>query len=97
MLLFLAEYLTQFASGFQVFQYLTLRAILGVLTALVISFMVGPVMIRRLSHYQIGQPVREEGPETHLLKAGTPTMGGTLILAAISSPLANVSMPPMWP
>ncbi len=83
MLLYLTEYLAQFYSGFNVFQYLTLRAILGVLTALIISFVVGPVMIRRLSHYQIGQTVRDDGPESHLSKAGTPTMGGALILVAI--------------
>ena len=84
MLLYLTQYLAQFESGFNVFNYLTMRAILGALTALVISFIIGPRMIRRLQVNQLGQPVREEGPETHLLKAGTPTMGGTLILAAIS-------------
>ncbi len=84
MLLYLAQYLAQFESGFNVFNYLTMRAILGALTALVFSFIVGPRMIRRLSVNQLGQPVREEGPETHLLKAGTPTMGGTLILTAIA-------------
>jgi phospho-N-acetylmuramoyl-pentapeptide-transferase len=84
MLLYLAEYLSQFHSGFNVFQYLTLRAILGVLTALVISFLVGPEMIRRLGRYQIGQPVRDDGPQTHLVKAGTPTMGGALILVAVA-------------
>lgn len=83
MLLYLTEYLTQFHSGFGVFQYLTLRAILGVLTALVICFVVGPAMIRKLSHYQIGQTVRNDGPITHLSKAGTPTMGGALILVAV--------------
>jgi len=83
-LLYLTQYLAQFESGFNVFNYLTMRAILGALTALVLSFIIGPRMIRRLSVNQLGQPVREEGPETHLLKAGTPTMGGTLILAAIS-------------
>jgi phospho-N-acetylmuramoyl-pentapeptide-transferase len=84
MLLYLAEYLSQFHSGFNVFQYLTLRAILGVLTALLISFLVGPEMIRRLGRYQIGQPVRNDGPQTHLVKAGTPTMGGALILVAVA-------------
>lgn len=83
MLLYLTDYLSQFYSGFHVFQYLTLRAILGVLTALVISLVLGPVMIRRLSQYQIGQHVRNDGPETHLVKAGTPTMGGALIIMAI--------------
>jgi len=85
MLLELTEYLARFHSGFYVFQYLTLRAILGVLTALAISFIVGPVMIRRLSHFQIGQTVRPDGPETHFTKAGTPTMGGALILVAIGA------------
>ena len=80
----LTEYLTQFHSGFSVFQYLTLRAILGVLTALAISLVVGPVMIRRLSLLQIGQNIREDGPQSHLDKAGTPTMGGALILVAIA-------------
>ncbi|MCK5639289.1 MAG: phospho-N-acetylmuramoyl-pentapeptide-transferase [Gammaproteobacteria bacterium] len=83
MLLYLAEYLQQFHSGFSVFQYLTLRAILGALSALFICLILGPVMIRRLSIHQIGQQVRDDGPETHLEKAGTPTMGGVLILAAI--------------
>ncbi len=85
MLLYLTEYLAQFESGFNVFNYLTMRAILGALTALIISFIVGPKMIKSLSVNQLGQPVREDGPETHLLKAGTPTMGGALILTAISA------------
>ncbi len=83
MLLWLAEYLEQYLSGMSVFQYLTLRAILGVLTALVLSLLLGPWMIRRLNYLQIGQAVRDDGPQTHLSKSGTPTMGGTLILAAI--------------
>ncbi|QBQ53420.1 phospho-N-acetylmuramoyl-pentapeptide-transferase [Nitrosococcus wardiae] len=83
MLLYLTDYLARFDSGFYVFQYLTLRAILGVLTALIISFVVGPAMIRRLKF--VGQPVRANGPVTHLCKAGTPTMGGALILAAIAA------------
>ncbi|CAN5280279.1 phospho-N-acetylmuramoyl-pentapeptide-transferase [soil metagenome] len=83
MLLYVADYLTQFASGFNVFGYLTMRAILGALTALVICFLIGPLMIRRLSVRQIGQSIRSHGPETHLLKAGTPTMGGALILVAV--------------
>ena len=83
MLTWLAEYLSQYDSGFNVFSYITLRAILAVLTALVIAFVVGPGMIRRLSAYKLGQPVRDDGPQTHLTKAGTPTMGGALILVAI--------------
>ncbi len=84
MLVYLADYLSQFHSGFNVFQYLTLRTILGALTALLISFLVGPWMIRHLSFRQIGQQVRTDGPETHFSKAGTPTMGGALILVAIA-------------
>jgi len=84
MLIWLTEYLMQFEPGFGVFRYLTLRTVLSVLTALVISFIVGPSMIRKLSRYNIGQTVRDDGPETHLEKAGTPTMGGALILVAIS-------------
>jgi len=84
MLLYLSDHLAQYYSGFNVFQYLTLRAILGVLTALIISFIVGPVMIRHLSFRQIGQQVRNDGPQSHLSKAGTPTMGGALILVAIA-------------
>jgi len=83
-LLVLAEYLSQYHSAFNVFQYLTLRTILGVLTALIIAFVVGPGMIRRLSKYQLNQPIRDDGPETHLVKAGTPTMGGALILVAMA-------------
>jgi len=85
MLLYLTDYLEHFYSGFNVFQYLTLRAILGALTALVISFMVGPFVIRKLSSYQIGQPVRANGPQSHLSKAGTPTMGGAMILVTIAA------------
>jgi phospho-N-acetylmuramoyl-pentapeptide-transferase len=85
MLVWLADYLQQFYSGFAVFQYLTLRGILGVLTALGMSLLLGPWMIRRLNILQIGQSVRDDGPQSHLSKSGTPTMGGTLILAAIIS------------
>ncbi|MEM8983574.1 MAG: phospho-N-acetylmuramoyl-pentapeptide-transferase [Pseudomonadota bacterium] len=85
MLKFVAEYLTQFESGFNVFSYLTMRAILGALTALIISFVVGPAMINRLTVRQIGQTVRSDGPESHLAKSGTPTMGGALILIAIAA------------
>ncbi|MFT6367039.1 MAG: phospho-N-acetylmuramoyl-pentapeptide-transferase, partial [Bacteroidia bacterium] len=84
MLLLLAEYLTQFETSFQVFQYLTLRGILSAGTALAISLLVGPVMIRRLNFHQVGQSVRADGPQSHLSKSGTPTMGGALILVAIA-------------
>ncbi len=84
MLLWLTEYLTQFHSGFNVFQYITLRIILGVLTSLFISLLIGPYLIKRLNEYQIGQSVRDDGPESHLSKSGTPTMGGLLILVSIA-------------
>jgi phospho-N-acetylmuramoyl-pentapeptide-transferase len=84
MLMYLTEYLTRFYSGFNVFNYLTMRAILGALTALVLSFAAGPYLIQRLSQQRIGQQIREVGPVTHLPKAGTPTMGGALILLAIA-------------
>jgi len=83
MLLLLAEYLKEYVSGFNVFTYITMRAIMGALTALVISLVMGPLMIKHLSVRQIGQTVRMNGPVTHLPKSGTPTMGGTLILVAI--------------
>jgi phospho-N-acetylmuramoyl-pentapeptide-transferase len=84
MLLELARYLAQDIRGFNVFNYITLRAVLATLTALVISFVVGPKMIRKLTEYKVGQSVRDDGPQTHLIKAGTPTMGGALILVAIA-------------
>ena len=85
MLVWLAEYLTQYYSGFNVFSYLTFRSILGVLTALFISLYFGPKVIRYLQRMQIGQTVRDDGPESHLSKSGTPTMGGVLILVSIFS------------
>jgi len=95
----LAEYLQQFESGFAVFQYITLRAILGTITALVLSLMIGPVMIRKLSSYKIGQQVRNDGPQSHLSKAGTPTMGGALILVSIATSTllwADLSSEKIW-
>jgi phospho-N-acetylmuramoyl-pentapeptide-transferase len=83
MLLELAQWLAKDVRAFNVFNYITLRAVLACLTALVITFIVGPVMIRRLTSYKIGQSVRDDGPQSHLTKAGTPTMGGALILVAI--------------
>jgi len=83
MLLWLTHFLAHYYRFFNVFQYLTFRTILSTLTALVISLWVGPVMIRRLSAEQIGQHVRDNGPQSHLSKSGTPTMGGALILIAI--------------
>ncbi|QSX33990.1 phospho-N-acetylmuramoyl-pentapeptide-transferase [Shewanella avicenniae] len=83
MLVYLAEYLTQFYTGFNVFSYVTFRAILGLLTALSFSLWWGPKLIRKLQLLQIGQVVRNDGPESHFSKRGTPTMGGLLILAGI--------------
>lgn len=79
----LALWLAQDIRAFNVFGYITLRAVLATLTSLVISFVVGPAMIRKLTAYKIGQAVRDDGPQTHLTKAGTPTMGGALILVSM--------------
>ena len=84
MLLWLFQHLGHDVRFFNVFGYLTLRAVLAVLTALAISFMVGPWMIRRLTVMKFGQAVRDDGPQSHLVKAGTPTMGGALILTAVA-------------
>ena len=84
MLLRLSEYLAQYYSGFNVFQYITVRTIMGALTSLLIALLVGPMLIRYLSSYQIGQTVRSDGPESHLSKSGTPTMGDLLILVCIA-------------
>jgi len=83
MLLAFFQWLAQDIRAFNVFSYITLRTMLAVLTALVISFIIGPTMIRKLTAYKIGQSVRDDGPQTHLVKAGTPTMGGALILMSI--------------
>jgi phospho-N-acetylmuramoyl-pentapeptide-transferase len=82
-LLTLTQWLSTEVRAFNVFSYITLRAVLACLTALIISFVVGPAMIRKLAAYKIGQAVRSDGPQTHLTKAGTPTMGGALILVSI--------------
>ncbi|GAA5177930.1 phospho-N-acetylmuramoyl-pentapeptide-transferase [Niveibacterium umoris] len=83
MLLELALWLGQDIRTFNVFGYITLRTMLAALTALVISFIFGPPVIRWLAAKKIGQAVRDDGPKSHLTKAGTPTMGGALILIAI--------------
>jgi len=83
MLVWLAEYLTQYFSVFNVFSYLTFRAILGILTSLLLSLYLGPKLIARLQKMQIGQVVRGDGPESHFSKKGTPTMGGLLILGSV--------------
>ena len=84
MLVWLSVLLEQFYRGFHVFQYITLRSILSVITALSMTLLLGPFLIRSLNHYQIGQAIRHDGPQSHLSKAGIPTMGGALILIAIT-------------
>ena len=83
MLLELAQWLARDLRGFNVFGYITLRAVLATMTALSISFVFGPAVIRWLTEKKIGQAVRSDGPQTHLVKAGTPTMGGALILISL--------------
>ena len=83
MLLELARWLRQLDSVFAIFNYLTLRAILAALTALFLSLWMGPAVIRRLAQFKGGQPIRSDGPQTHFSKAGTPTMGGALILMTV--------------
>ncbi|MEO7622012.1 MAG: phospho-N-acetylmuramoyl-pentapeptide-transferase [Gallionella sp.] len=80
----IAQWLAEDIRFFSVFNYITLRTVLAAMTALVISFLVGPTMIRKLTAYKIGQSVRSDGPQTHLVKAGTPTMGGALIITSIA-------------
>ncbi len=83
MLYWLFQQLAEVNPGFNVFAYITLRSILGALTALLVSLLLGPWFIRRLVKRQVGQPIRKLGPESHFSKAGTPTMGGALILFSI--------------
>ncbi|MDR2710961.1 MAG: phospho-N-acetylmuramoyl-pentapeptide-transferase [Burkholderiales bacterium] len=83
MLLWLTEFLARDIRAFNVFGYITLRAVLATMTALMIAFVIGPRMIAWLARMKIGQAVRDDGPQTHLVKAGTPTMGGALILVSI--------------
>ncbi|MBO1923672.1 phospho-N-acetylmuramoyl-pentapeptide-transferase [Thiomicrorhabdus sp. 6S3-12] len=84
MLVYLTEYLQQYISGFAVFSYITMRTIMSVLTALLLSFIIGPGMIRWLTRLKVGQAIRSDGPQTHLVKKGTPTMGGTMILFSVA-------------
>ena len=86
MLLWLADLLAKDVRAFNVFGYITLRAVLATMTALFISFIIGPRMIAWLTRMKIGQSVRDDGPQTHLAKAGTPTMGGTLIIFSLVLP-----------
>ena len=83
MLLELSHWLEHYFGPLRLFDYITFRTIMAALTALFVALFCGPAMIRRLTALKAGQVVRSDGPQTHLSKAGTPTMGGTLILAAI--------------
>ena len=83
MLLILAQWLQDDFGAFRVFNYITFRAVLATLTALLIGLVCGPWVIRKLSALKIGQAVRNDGPQSHLAKSGTPTMGGVLILLGI--------------
>lgn len=99
MLVWLAEYLVKYHTFFNVFSYLTFRAIVGLLTALIIALWMGPHLIAWLQKMQIGQVVRNEGPESHFSKRGTPTMGGIMILfsIAVSTLLwARLDNPYVW-
>lgn len=84
MLLELARWLQQLESLFGLFNYLTFRGILAALTALFLSLWMGPAVIRKLGQFKGGQPIRQDGPQTHFSKAGTPTMGGSLILLTVT-------------
>ena len=84
MLLELADWMARHFTALHLFQYITFRTIMAALTALSVSLLLGPAMIRRLAALKAGQVVRSDGPQTHLVKAGTPTMGGTLILFAVT-------------
>ena len=99
MLVWLAEYLQQYISGFNVVSYISVRATMALLTALIVSLWIGPSVIRRLQLLKFGQEVRHDGPESHFSKRGTPTMGGVMILFAITlSTLlwTNLTNPYIW-
>ena len=99
MLVWLAEYLQKYFSSFNVVSYISVRASIALLTALIISLWIGPTVIRRLQLLKFGQEVRNDGPESHFSKRGTPTMGGIMILFAITVSVllwANLANPYIW-
>ena len=99
MLYWLTQLLQSQYHTFRVFQYLTFRSILAALTALMVGLFCGPITIRWLKGLQIGQMIRDDGPQTHLSKAGTPTMGGVLILIAITASTllwGDLRQPSLW-
>ena len=83
MLIYILDYLINLNTGFAVFEYITLRAILSIITALFISLILGPVIIKKFSINDLSEVIREDGPKTHHKKAGTPTMGGLLIISSL--------------
>ena len=83
MFLFILEYLSSINSNFQVFEYITLRAILSIITALMISLILGPYIINQFHINNMSEVIREDGPSSHMSKSGTPTMGGLLILSSL--------------
>ncbi len=93
------EKLFHYYSPFRLFQYSTVRTAMASITALLLSIVIGPWLISRLRQYQIGQHIREDGPQSHQKKAGTPTMGGLLICVSIVAPTllwANLRLPSIW-
>ena len=81
----LTNYFLQFKDSisiFNLFEYLTFKSALSAITALLISFIIGPIIIGKLKKYQIGEEIRTDGPQSHLAKKGTPTMGGVIIIFA---------------
>ena len=99
MIIWLSNFLEQYFPFFRLFEYLSFRAILSIITALSISLWMGPKLIRWLQNLQIGQVVRDDGPESHFSKRGTPTMGGIMILTAISVTVflwADLTNPYVW-
>ena len=85
----LSDFLLQFKndiSFFNLFEYLTFKTAISAITALIISFIIGPITIKNLQQYQIGEEIRSNGPESHLAKRGTPTMGGVIIILSTLLP-----------
>ena len=83
MFIYVLDYLISINNSFSVFEYITLRAILSIITALLISLILGPLIIRKFSTNNLSENIREDGPKSHKRKAGTPTMGGLLILSSV--------------
>ena len=89
MLYILAEYINKTFNppGFDIFRFITWRSALAAITAMIISFWIGPKIIRKLNQDKVADEIRDDGPKTHLVKAGTPTMGGVIILLSVLIPV----------